>query len=100
MKAEPEERLHGAALEKAILALLQERRAGRTICPSEAARRLGGENWRELMEPVRAAAWRLESAGEIVILQRSQPVERVALRGPIRLALPIASEASQAKAQG
>ena len=97
--ADLERRADIAVLEGVILSLLQERFQGRTICPSEIARRLGGENWRELMEPVRTAAWQLASAGEIVILQHGRPVERDTLRGPIRLAVATASEVSQAKAQ-
>lgn len=75
------------ALEQAIEALLAER-PGRTICPSEAARRVDPENWRALMEPCREAAHRLWSAGRIRILKRGEPVDPDAITGPIRLASP------------
>ena len=56
-------------LETAIVELLDARGAGKTICPSEAARRVDGEGWRELMEPARRAARRLVDAGEVEMTQ-------------------------------
>jgi len=73
-------------LEAAILGLLAERDPGKTICPSEAARRVGGVDWREYMERSREAARRLAAERRIEILQRGEvrdPAE--AFRGPIRL---------------
>ncbi len=78
-----------AALEAAILELLAERGAGKTICPSEAARRVAGsevrEAWEPLMEPARAAARRLHAAGRLVVMQGGHPVDPSHARGPIRL---------------
>ena len=78
-----------AALEAAILALLAERGAGKTICPSEAARRVAGsetrETWEPLMEPARAAARRLHVAGKLVVTQGGRPVDPSHAKGPIRL---------------
>ena len=48
-----------AALERSVLELLDARARGATVCPSEAARAVGGDDWRPLMEPARAAARRL-----------------------------------------
>ncbi len=78
-----------AALEAAILALLAERGAGKTICPSEAARSVGGteEEWRRLMEPARDAARRLHAAGRVTITQGGHPVDPSRAKGPIRLKL-------------
>ncbi len=78
-----------AALEAAILELLAERGAGKTICPSEAARRVGGpeETWRSLMEPARAAARRLHAAGRLTITQGGHSVDPSRAKGPIRLKL-------------
>lgn len=73
------------ALEEAILALLAERAAAATICPSEAARRVGGDDWRTLMEPARAAARRLVARGEIEMTQGGSPVDPSTARGPVRL---------------
>jgi Protein of unknown function (DUF3253) len=67
------------------LALLADREAASTICPSEAARLVGGEQWRELMEPARAAARRLVGRGEVVITQNGQVVDPSTAKGPIRI---------------
>jgi len=74
-----------AALEEAIRALLEGRAAGATICPSEAARAVGGDDWRALMEPARAAARRLVAAGEVEITQRGRVVDPSTAKGPIRI---------------
>jgi hypothetical protein len=79
-----------ADLEQAILALLAARGAGKTICPSEAARAIGGEDkaaWEPLMEPARAAARRLVATGRIVITQGGNIVDASTAKGPIRLRL-------------
>jgi hypothetical protein len=73
-------------LESAILALLDERHG--TICPSEAARAVGGEGeeaWRPLMEPARRAARRLVAAGEVEITQSGRVVDPSTAKGPIRI---------------
>lgn len=68
-----------------MLTLLAARPGGATICPSEAARVVGGEQWNDLMEPARAAARRLVVAGQIDILQDGRVVEPSRAKGPIRL---------------
>ena len=78
----------GPSIERKIREMLSTRRAGATICPSEVARALGTADWRTLMPPVREAAWRLEAAGKVAVLQRRQPVERDSVQGPIRIGLP------------
>ncbi|MGI9186387.1 MAG: DUF3253 domain-containing protein [Gaiellales bacterium] len=74
-----------AALEAAILELLAQRADGATICPSEAARSVGGDDWQPLMEPARRAARRLVAAGAIEITQGGRVVDPSTARGPIRL---------------
>jgi hypothetical protein len=80
-----------AALEAAILELLAERDAGMTICPSEAAKLVGGtetrRDWEGLMQPVRAAARRLVKAGRIDVVQNGRVVDGDTARGAIRLRL-------------
>ena len=49
----------------AILSLLSARGAGKTICPSEAARLIGGERWREAMPAVHAAVDALVAEGAV-----------------------------------
>ena len=66
-------------LESAIRELLAARARSATICPSEAARRVGGDGWLELMGPARAAARRLVAAGEVEITHggsRGGPLHR------------------------
>ena len=73
------------ALEQAVLDLLERRAAGATICPSEAARAVGGDDWRPLMEPARAAARRLVVAGEVEVTQGGAVVDPSTAKGPIRV---------------
>ncbi len=72
-------------LEAAVLDLLAARARGATICPSEAARAVGGEQWRALMEPARAAARRLVVGGQVEILQGGRVVDPSTAKGPIRV---------------
>jgi len=74
-----------AALEAAILELLDHRAPTSTICPSDVARAVGGDTWRRLMEPVRQAARRLVQQGEVVITQHGEAVDPTTARGPIRI---------------
>ncbi len=74
-------------LEEAIVDLLAERAGSATICPSEAARRVGGDDgWRPLMERARSAARRLVAEDRVVIRQRGRTVDPSTAKGPIRLA--------------
>ncbi|MEM8757619.1 MAG: DUF2256 and DUF3253 domain-containing protein [Planctomycetota bacterium] len=75
------------ALEAAIMDLLARRDTGNTICPSEAAKAVAPESWRDLMEPARMAARRLVDRGELVITQQGRVVDPSTARGPIRLRL-------------
>lgn len=72
-------------LEAAIESLLDQRSKGKTICPSEAARIVGGESWRDLMEPARRAARRLVAAGRVVITQNGRAVDPSRAKGPVRI---------------
>jgi hypothetical protein len=83
-------RPHDRALEEAILELLGQRARGASICPSEAARLLEGEEprWRALLEPARNAARRLARQGRIEISKGGRRIEPDDVRGPIRLRAP------------
>ena len=72
-------------LEVAILDLLGRRAGGATICPSEAAKAVEPDDWRELMEPARSAARRLVAAGDVVITQKGAVVDPSTAKGPIRI---------------
>ena len=73
------------ALENAITELLDQRAPGKTICPSEAARRVEPEDWRPLMEPARRVAARLVEAGEVEMTQQGRVVDPATATGPLRL---------------
>ena len=80
-------------MELAILEMLAERGSGKTICPSEAARRMAEragrpERWRAWMNRARATANSMVSRGTLVMLQRGERVDPGAARGPVRLGLP------------
>ncbi len=75
-------------LEGAIIDLLAQRARTSTICPSDAARAVGGdeeERWRELMEPARRAARRLVARGEVEITQGGRVVDPSTAKGAIRI---------------
>jgi hypothetical protein len=74
-----------ANLDQALKSLLAERGASKTVCPSEVARAVGGEGWRDLMEPARAAARRSVARGEAEITQHGQVVDPSTAKGPIRI---------------
>ena len=82
----PSSSIDRADARKAILDLLADRDPGRTICPSEAARVLGGDDgFRPLMPVVRDAAHTLADAGRIEVTRRGRRVDIDTARGPIRL---------------
>ena len=86
--AEPKP-LKPAAIERATLKLLQVRHP-KTACPSEVAREVDPEHWREQMQPVREAATRLAKRGRIDVVQRGKKVDPRTAKGPIRLRLAAA----------
>ncbi len=72
-----------AAIKDALMDLAHRRGAGKTFCPSEAARALA-DDWRPLMEDVRRVAATLP----LKATQKGVPVDPLKARGPIRLGLP------------
>lgn len=74
--------------ERAIVDLLARRDPGKTICPSDAARALGGDDgFRPLMPLVRDAARALVARGELDVTQSGEVVDLDTARGAIRLRL-------------
>lgn len=71
-----------AAIAEVLMDLAHRRGAGRSFCPSEAARALS-QDWRPLMPDVRRVAAGLPLAAT----QKGAPVDPVLATGPIRLAL-------------
>lgn len=77
-----------ARLQRTIGELLDQRRPDASICPSEAARAVDPDGWRELMPAARDAAGRLAAAGEVEVTQGGAVVDVAGARGPVRVRRP------------
>ena len=77
-----------ARLQRTIGELLDQRRPDASICPSEAARAIDPEGWRDLMPAARAAAGRLAAAGTVEVTQSGEVVDVATARGPVRVRRP------------
>lgn len=75
------------AIRAALLDLALERGAGKTYCPSDAARRLSPD-WRALMPDIRRVAAQMQRDGLLQASQAGQNVDPDRAKGPIRLGLP------------
>lgn len=75
----------GPDLRRAIVDKLAARAETSSICPSEVARDLGGDERRDLLEPVRQAAGELVDRGVVRITQGDQEVDLATVKGPIRI---------------
>lgn len=76
------------AIDDKIIELIGQRATDKTICPSEVARALAGNNeqeWRLLMKPIRARAIALATEGRIVIRRKSKVVDPNDFKGIYRL---------------
>ena len=69
-------------LEARILSLLA---ASSTISSTDAAQAVGGDDWRDLVEPARRAARRLVSGGQVTIIQGGSVVDPSTAKGPFRI---------------
>ena len=97
-KGNPRDNPPDDPLAAAILGLLAERPAGKTVTPKEVARAFAatqaGPNdppdlWRRYLQGVRAQALHLARAGRLVILRKGKPADPShRVKGVIRLALP------------
>ncbi|HRJ68912.1 MAG TPA: DUF3253 domain-containing protein [Beijerinckiaceae bacterium] len=80
-----------ALLEAEVLRFAAECGPGKTFCPSDAARAVGGshpDQWGPLMIPVRRIAVRLANEGRLVITRKGKPVDPNDFRGVYRLSQP------------
>jgi hypothetical protein len=68
-----------------IRALLRHRSPEATICPSDAARVVGGPTWRELMGEARAVAAELALREIVVVRQQGVEVDLARAVGPVRI---------------
>ena len=70
----------------AVILTMTTERAPRTICPSDAARAVDPDNWRDLMEATRELARELARSGDVVITQKGEDLDPDAQwRGPVRI---------------
>ncbi|RZJ15247.1 MAG: DUF3253 domain-containing protein [Acidovorax sp.] len=78
-----------ADIEDRIFSLLALRQPGATICPSEVARSLVGEDgaWRDHMPQIRQVAQALVQHQRLRVTRGGVPVDATAPGGPIRLGL-------------
>ena len=74
-----------ARLAATIHALLRHRSADATICPSDAARVVGGSSWRAVMNEARVVASELARQQIIVVRQHGVVVDLALAAGPVRL---------------
>ncbi|MEM6620131.1 MAG: DUF3253 domain-containing protein [Pseudomonadota bacterium] len=82
--AAPDAAQDAGAIAEVLRDLAHRRGAGKTFCPSEAARTLAPNNWRPLMNQVRQVAANLS---DIEATQKGASVDPREARGPIRLGL-------------
>jgi hypothetical protein len=82
---EPSEGGRRTRLRAAILTLAEHRAPDRTTCPSDAARAVGGEDWRKLMDLTREITADLVDEGEVEVLQKGEVVDPATAKGPIRI---------------
>lgn len=78
----------GEAFDERIAAAvraLTRKRTGSSICPSDVARTLGGESWRDLMPDVRRIAAELADQEEVIVTQKGEAVSIRDARGPVRI---------------
>ena len=73
------------AITAALLHLAAERGPEKSLCPTDVARAVSGENWRPLLGAVRKVAADLARQGKIEILRKGKPINPDDMRGVIRL---------------
>ena len=81
---EPSEDGQRKRLAATIRTLLRSRGEG-SICPSDAARAVGGDQWRDLMSVARSVAFDLRDEGVVAVTQRGERVTGTSVKGPIRI---------------
>ena len=74
-------------IDAVLRALLRSRGPGRSICPSDIARLVGGTTWRTLLPIVRDRAVKMAEDGELEIVRRGRVVKTNATEGVLRYRL-------------
>lgn len=68
-----------------IIRMATERGPGKTICPSEVARAMFAQNWRNHMNEIRDTAIKLQQQGKVSITQKGVEISVEDIKGPIRI---------------
>jgi hypothetical protein len=76
---------HYEKIETAILSTAIHRGTEKSTCPSEIARMLFPDDWREHMKDVLGVAIDLHNKGSVVITQKGIPVDVKDIKGPVRI---------------
>jgi len=74
-------------IQAAILRIAKKRGSQKSTCPSEIARMLFPNDWRNHMKDVVNEAIQLHHNGRVVITQKSKPVDIDRIKGPVRIKL-------------
>jgi hypothetical protein len=74
-------------IKQAILSAASKRGAFKTTCPSEIARSLFPQDWRNHMAEIRGAAVELHNEGKVTISQKGVPIDSGHIKGPIRIGI-------------
>lgn len=77
--------MQDADILKTILLMAAQRGPEKSTCPSEIARLLFPDDWRQHMRIVVDAAVDLQNQGKIVITQKGKPIDVNHIKGPIRI---------------
>jgi hypothetical protein len=72
-------------IKNTILTMAAARGSDKTICPSEVARAMFGDDWRNQMRTVRDAAFDLAEENQVIVMQKGKKVSSENLKGPIRI---------------
>lgn len=70
----------------ATIRTLLRHREGATICPSDAARVVGGDHWRDVVPVARDVAHELVEQRVVVVQQKGEAIDVREARGPVRIA--------------
>ena len=71
-----------------LLEFARKRGENKTFCPSEIARSIDQENWRDLMHSVRLEGKKMASENLLICTQKGKPMDPLLAKGPIRFGLP------------
>lgn len=83
---EPSEAGRRDRVAAALRTLARHRAPDGTTCPSDAARAVFGEGWRDLMDLTRDVARELARAGDLEITQKGEPLDPdQPWKGPVRI---------------